>query len=78
MSTPRLQQTEAKTQRLRMSYEEFLQWADEDVHAEWVDGEVIVHMPPMALAEIVGPERIISRLRDVSSGAGEAQNSTQE
>ncbi|NSW79696.1 MAG: Uma2 family endonuclease [Chthonomonadetes bacterium] len=32
--------------RLRMSYEQFLQWADEDVHAEWVDGEVIVFMPP--------------------------------
>jgi len=32
--------------RLRMSYEEFLAWADEDTHAEWVDGEVIVHMPP--------------------------------
>lgn len=24
--------------RLRMSYEQFLQWADEDVHAEWVEG----------------------------------------
>jgi Uma2 family endonuclease len=33
-------------QRLRMSYEEYLAWADEDVHAEWVNGEVIVHMPP--------------------------------
>jgi len=33
-------------QRLRMSYEEFLAWADEDVHAEWIDGEVIVHLPP--------------------------------
>jgi Uma2 family endonuclease len=33
-------------QRLRMSYEEFLAWADEDVHAEWVNGEVIVQMPP--------------------------------
>lgn len=32
--------------RLRMSYEEFRTWADEDVHAEWVDGEVIVFMPP--------------------------------
>lgn len=32
--------------RLRMTYDEFLAWADEDVHAEWVDGEVIVHMPP--------------------------------
>jgi Uma2 family endonuclease len=33
-------------QRLRMSYEEYLAWADEDVHAEWVDGEVVVQMPP--------------------------------
>jgi Uma2 family endonuclease len=31
---------------LRMSYEEFLAWADEDVHAEWVNGEVIIQMPP--------------------------------
>jgi Uma2 family endonuclease len=29
-----------------MSYEEYLTWADEDVHAEWVNGEVIVQMPP--------------------------------
>ncbi|MCL5995272.1 MAG: Uma2 family endonuclease [Chloroflexi bacterium] len=34
---------------LRMSYEEYLQWAGEDIHAEWVDGEVIVHMPPTDL-----------------------------
>jgi Uma2 family endonuclease len=33
-------------QPLRMSYEEFLAWADEDVHAEWVNGEVIVQRPP--------------------------------
>jgi len=25
-------------QRLRMSYAEYLAWADEDVHAEWVNG----------------------------------------
>ena len=31
---------------LKMSYEEFLAWADEDTIAEWVDGEVIVAMPP--------------------------------
>jgi Uma2 family endonuclease len=31
--------------RLQMSYEEYLQWADEDTHAEWVEGEVIVHRP---------------------------------
>ena len=30
-----------------MSYEEFLAWADEDTHAEWVNGEVIIFMPPL-------------------------------
>jgi len=30
---------------LRMSYEEFLQWADEDTLAEWVDGEVVMYSP---------------------------------
>jgi Uma2 family endonuclease len=29
-----------------MSYEDYLLWSTEDKHAEWVDGEVIVHMPP--------------------------------
>jgi Uma2 family endonuclease len=40
--------TELKAQApppLRMSYEEFLQWADEDTWAEWVDGEVIILSP---------------------------------
>lgn len=31
-------------QRLKMTYEEFLAWAGEDLHAEWVNGEVIIHM----------------------------------
>ncbi len=31
--------------RLRMSYEEFLAWADEDTLAEWVDGEVVMTSP---------------------------------
>lgn len=37
---------------LRMRYEDFLAWSDEDVHAEWIpidstgNGEVIVQMPP--------------------------------
>lgn len=31
--------------RFSMSYEEYLDWADEDEHAEWVDGEVTVFMP---------------------------------
>jgi Uma2 family endonuclease len=29
----------------KMSYEEFLEWADEDTWAEWVDGEVIILSP---------------------------------
>jgi len=32
--------------RLRMSYEQFLAWSDDDTHAEWAEGEVIVFMPP--------------------------------
>jgi Uma2 family endonuclease len=30
---------------LRMTYEEFLDWLDDDKHAEWVNGEVIMHSP---------------------------------
>lgn len=33
-------------QRLRMSYEEYLAYVDEDTHSEWVDGEVTIFMPP--------------------------------
>lgn len=29
----------------KVTFEEFLQWADEDVRAEWVDGEVVVLAP---------------------------------
>ncbi|MBM3226962.1 MAG: Uma2 family endonuclease [Candidatus Tectomicrobia bacterium] len=29
-----------------MTYEEYLAWADEDGHTEWVNGAVIIHMPP--------------------------------
>lgn len=38
--------TAVKGERRPMSYEEYLEWVDEDVHAEWVAGEVIVHLPP--------------------------------
>jgi Uma2 family endonuclease len=50
---------EDESSRLRMSYEEYLAWADEDVHAEWVArpgeevGEVIVHMPPKKLHQML-------------------------
>jgi Uma2 family endonuclease len=32
-------------ERRRMTYEEFLAWADEDTLAEWVDGEVVITSP---------------------------------
>ena len=31
---------------LRMSFDEFLAWGDEDVFAEWVDGEVSIYPSP--------------------------------
>lgn len=31
---------------LRMTFEEFLEWGDEDVRAEWVDGEVKIMVRP--------------------------------
>jgi Uma2 family endonuclease len=31
---------------LRMSYEEYAAWTNEDTFSEWVDGEVTVFMPP--------------------------------
>ncbi len=35
-----------ETDNLTMTYEQFRQWAGEDVVAEWVDGEVILTIPP--------------------------------
>jgi hypothetical protein len=35
--------------RPRMTYDEFLEWADEDTLAEWVDGEVIMSSPASLL-----------------------------
>ncbi len=32
-----------------LSYEQFLEWLDEDVHAEWIDGEIIVMSPASTL-----------------------------
>jgi len=45
--------TEAGVSGLRMSYEEYLSWTGEDMHAEWVNGEVIVHMPPKTLHQML-------------------------
>jgi Uma2 family endonuclease len=42
-----------ESQRLKMSYQEFLAWSDEDTHAEWVNGEVIIAMPPATLHQMI-------------------------
>lgn len=45
----------SQEQHLTMSYEEFLAWSSEDTHAEWVEGEVIVFVPPKTIhQQIVG------------------------
>lgn len=42
-------------QRFSMSYDEFQTCAEEGIHAEWVDGEVVVFMPPKTIHQhIVG------------------------
>ncbi len=46
MSQQTITPPEAAERRLKMTYDEFLARADEDVHAEWVDGEVTVFVPP--------------------------------
>jgi Uma2 family endonuclease len=43
-STPKLATT--SSQRLCMTYDEYLAWAGEDIHAAWVNGDVIVQTPP--------------------------------
>jgi len=57
----------------KMSYEEFLQWADEDTLAEWVDGEIIMTSPAskrhqqigMFLTEVLGTFVRLHRLGEV-------------
>lgn len=38
--------TREAEQRIPMSYDEFLVELPENIHAEWVDGEAIIFMPP--------------------------------
>ena len=42
---PPMQEFERRVPPGRMSYEEFLEWCDEDTWAEWVNGEVIMLSP---------------------------------
>jgi Uma2 family endonuclease len=41
------------TRPLRMSYDAYWEWYDDNIHAEWVNGEVIVHMPPFDEHQLV-------------------------
>ena len=41
-----LEKATTEEQPLRMTYEEYRAWASESQRAEWVNGEVIVYMPP--------------------------------
>lgn len=38
---------------LHMNYEEFLTWSNEDVHAEWNNGEVIIQMPAKLVHQLI-------------------------
>lgn len=43
-----VQELPRQEQHIRMSYAEFLTQIDKHAHAEWVDGEAIIFMPPTA------------------------------
>ena len=46
---------QAPTQeRLKMSYDDYLALANESQIVEWVEGEVIIHMPPAVLHQQIG------------------------
>ncbi len=45
---------DATTAPPKMTYEEFLDWADEDTHAEWVDGEVVFMRPVSNVHQDIG------------------------
>lgn len=60
----------------KLTYEEFLDWADEDTHAEWVDGEVVMPSPVSArhqrivncLIELIRRYAALRDLGDVLDG----------
>ena len=54
MATKEAITPETKPDRLKMSYEAFLEWADEDTYAEWdaSTGEVIILMPPKNIHQV--------------------------
>jgi len=42
------------TPKSRVSFEEFLDWCDEDTWAEWVDGEIVLMSPASSRHQLIG------------------------
>ncbi len=40
-------------EKRKMTYEEFLEWADEDALAEWVEGEVVLYSPASVQHQVI-------------------------
>jgi Uma2 family endonuclease len=47
MVTRLIEQRTDELARVKMTYQEYLERFDENAHVEWVNGEAIVHMPPI-------------------------------
>jgi Uma2 family endonuclease len=47
MVTPLVEQRTDGPARVKMTYQEYLERFDEHAHVEWVNGEAIVHVPPV-------------------------------
>jgi Uma2 family endonuclease len=60
MLAKEMSENSLKPSVLNMSYQEFLEWSDEDVYAEWVNGEVIIQTPPKISSSSAG--RISARI----------------
>lgn len=54
MSAIDVQPTKKVPPSERLSFEEFLDWCDEDTHAEWADGKVIVFSPASSTHQRIG------------------------
>ena len=46
----------------KMTFEEYLDWCDEDTHAEWVDGEIVMTSPCSLIHQDIGSflEKLLS------------------
>jgi Uma2 family endonuclease len=43
------ERTVSDERRIKMSYEEYRAWPDDSIQAEWVEGEMIIFMPPITI-----------------------------